>query len=46
MPNVIARTWEYWTLRLQAAGALPPRRSAKQAARRGKTKAKSKAGRR
>lgn len=26
MPNVVTRTWEYWTMRLEAAGAMPPRR--------------------
>ena len=25
MPIVVARTWEYWSMRLKAAGALPPR---------------------
>ena len=29
MPTVVSRTWEYWSLRLAAAGALPPRRGAK-----------------
>lgn len=31
MPNVISRTWEYWSTRLQAAGGMPPkaRRAAK-----------------
>jgi hypothetical protein len=24
LPNVTARTWEYWSMRLKAAGALPP----------------------
>jgi HCOMODA/2-hydroxy-3-carboxy-muconic semialdehyde decarboxylase len=24
MPGVVARTWEYWSTRLKAAGALPP----------------------
>jgi hypothetical protein len=33
------RTWEYWSLRLKAAGFWPPRRSAK-SARRAKPKAR------
>jgi HCOMODA/2-hydroxy-3-carboxy-muconic semialdehyde decarboxylase len=39
MPNVVTRTWEYWTMRLEAAGAMPPRRSAARAARRPMPKA-------
>jgi ribulose-5-phosphate 4-epimerase/fuculose-1-phosphate aldolase len=27
LPNVVGRTWEYWSMRLEAAGAMPPRRS-------------------
>ena len=39
MPNVVMRTWEYWSVRLAAAGAMPPRRSAKTSARgRGKAR--------
>jgi len=34
LPNVVTRTWEYWSMRLEAAGAMPPRRSAAKAARR------------
>ncbi len=34
MPTVVSRTWEYWSMRLEAAGAMPPRRSAAKAARR------------
>jgi HCOMODA/2-hydroxy-3-carboxy-muconic semialdehyde decarboxylase len=34
MPNVVTRTWEYWSMRLEAAGGLPPRRTAVKAARR------------
>jgi HCOMODA/2-hydroxy-3-carboxy-muconic semialdehyde decarboxylase len=34
LPNVVTRTWEYWSMRLEAAGAMPPRRSAVKAARR------------
>jgi ribulose-5-phosphate 4-epimerase/fuculose-1-phosphate aldolase len=34
LPNVVTRTWEYWTMRLEAAGAMPPRRSAAKASRR------------
>jgi HCOMODA/2-hydroxy-3-carboxy-muconic semialdehyde decarboxylase len=39
MPNVVTRTWEYWSMRLEAAGAMPPRRSAAKAARRAMPKA-------
>jgi ribulose-5-phosphate 4-epimerase/fuculose-1-phosphate aldolase len=43
MPNVVNRTWEYWSLRLAAAGAVPPRRGGKKSApRRGKAKSRSK----
>ncbi|MGB6320932.1 MAG: class II aldolase/adducin family protein, partial [Xanthobacteraceae bacterium] len=34
LPNVVNRTWEYWSMRLEAAGAMPPRRSTAKAARR------------
>jgi ribulose-5-phosphate 4-epimerase/fuculose-1-phosphate aldolase len=34
LPNVVGRTWEYWSMRLAAAGAMPPRKSAAKAARR------------
>ena len=34
MPNVVSRTWEYWSLRLAAAGAMPPRGGVKKAPRR------------
>jgi HCOMODA/2-hydroxy-3-carboxy-muconic semialdehyde decarboxylase len=34
MPNVVTRTWEYWSMRLEAAGGMPPRRSSAKAARR------------
>ena len=34
MPNVVSRTWEYWSLRLAAAGAMPPRRGVKKTVRR------------
>jgi len=37
---VVSRTWEYWSLRLAAAGAMPPRGGAKKAPRR-RGKAKS-----
>jgi hypothetical protein len=30
MPNVVGRTWEYWTMRLEEAGRLPPAAAAKQ----------------
>jgi ribulose-5-phosphate 4-epimerase/fuculose-1-phosphate aldolase len=38
MPNVVTRTWEYWTMRLKAAGAVASRRGAarKSRARTGK----------
>jgi len=26
MPNVVTRTWEYWSMRLKASGAMPPSR--------------------
>jgi ribulose-5-phosphate 4-epimerase/fuculose-1-phosphate aldolase len=29
MPTVVTRTWEYWSMRLKASGAMPPRRSGK-----------------
>jgi len=32
MPTVVTRTWEYWSMRLAASGALPPRRKAAKAA--------------
>jgi hypothetical protein len=34
LPNVVGRTWEYWSVRLEAAGGMPPRRSGVKAARR------------
>jgi len=34
LPTVVTRTWEYWSMRLEAAGAMPPRRSSAKAARR------------
>jgi ribulose-5-phosphate 4-epimerase/fuculose-1-phosphate aldolase len=41
MPNVVTRTWEYWSMRLKASGALPPRRRAAKAPRpRGKAKSR------
>jgi HCOMODA/2-hydroxy-3-carboxy-muconic semialdehyde decarboxylase len=33
MPNVTNRTWEYWTLRLEKAGGLPPRAAGRAKAR-------------
>jgi ribulose-5-phosphate 4-epimerase/fuculose-1-phosphate aldolase len=33
MPNVVTRTWEYWSMRLKAAGAEPSRRGAAQKSR-------------
>jgi HCOMODA/2-hydroxy-3-carboxy-muconic semialdehyde decarboxylase len=29
MPNVVGRTWEYWSMRLGANGAMPPRPAAR-----------------
>jgi ribulose-5-phosphate 4-epimerase/fuculose-1-phosphate aldolase len=34
LPTVVSRTWEYWSMRLEAAGAMPPRRSSVKASRR------------
>jgi ribulose-5-phosphate 4-epimerase/fuculose-1-phosphate aldolase len=34
LPTVVTRTWEYWSMRLQAAGAMPPRRSSGKTERR------------
>ncbi len=34
LPNVVGRTWEYWSMRLEASGGMPPRRSAAKATRR------------
>ena len=34
MPNVVTRTWEYWSMRLSADGALPPPKSRAKASRR------------
>ena len=34
MPNVVTRTWEFWTARLEASGGLPPRRMPAKAPRR------------
>src|SRR5580704_13848995 len=34
LPTVVGRTWEYWSMRLEAAGGMPPRRSGVKAARR------------
>jgi HCOMODA/2-hydroxy-3-carboxy-muconic semialdehyde decarboxylase len=34
MPNVVTRTWEYWSARLEASGELPPRRMPAKAPRR------------
>ena len=38
--TAVARTWEYWSMRLKAAGFWPPRLSKKKASRRGKPKAR------
>jgi len=35
MPNVVGRTWEYWTMRVEQAGLLP-RTKARGSARREK----------
>jgi ribulose-5-phosphate 4-epimerase/fuculose-1-phosphate aldolase len=34
MPNVVTRTWEYWSARLEASGGLPPPRMPAKAPRR------------
>jgi ribulose-5-phosphate 4-epimerase/fuculose-1-phosphate aldolase len=34
MPTVVGRTWEYWSMRLKAAGAMPPHGRAAKATRR------------
>jgi len=34
MPNVVSRTWEYWTMRLEASGVMPPHSSSAKTARR------------
>ena len=39
LPNVVNRTWEYWSMRLEASGGMPPRRSATKTARRPMPKA-------
>jgi ribulose-5-phosphate 4-epimerase/fuculose-1-phosphate aldolase len=39
MPNVVSRTWEYWTMRLEASGAMPPRSSSAKTPRRAILKA-------
>lgn len=39
MPTVVTRTWEYWSMRLQASGAMPPGRSTGKTARRAVPKA-------
>jgi ribulose-5-phosphate 4-epimerase/fuculose-1-phosphate aldolase len=33
MPNVVGRTWEYWSMRLAEAGRLPPRTSSRMSAK-------------
>jgi ribulose-5-phosphate 4-epimerase/fuculose-1-phosphate aldolase len=38
MPNVVSRTWEYWSARLDAGGAMPTRRTAKAPRRDSKAK--------
>jgi HCOMODA/2-hydroxy-3-carboxy-muconic semialdehyde decarboxylase len=40
MPNVVGRTWEYWTMRLDQAGRLPSRVKTRASAR-SKTKRRS-----
>jgi HCOMODA/2-hydroxy-3-carboxy-muconic semialdehyde decarboxylase len=34
LPNVVTRTWEYWSMRLEASGVFPPRRIAAKISRR------------
>jgi ribulose-5-phosphate 4-epimerase/fuculose-1-phosphate aldolase len=47
MPNVVGRTWEYWSMRLDHAGLLPPRsapaRKGAQSSGKGRTKTRGKA---
>jgi len=38
MPNVVTRTWEYWSMRLDAGRAVPPRHGAAKTPRARKTK--------
>jgi HCOMODA/2-hydroxy-3-carboxy-muconic semialdehyde decarboxylase len=38
MPNVVSRTWEYWSTRVHGSGATPPWRAAKPTSRRSKAK--------
>jgi hypothetical protein len=38
MPNVVTRTWEYWSMRLEASGGSPPRRMPAKAPRRTMTR--------
>jgi HCOMODA/2-hydroxy-3-carboxy-muconic semialdehyde decarboxylase len=33
LPNVVGRTWEYWSMRLAEAGRLPPRTSSRMSAK-------------
>jgi hypothetical protein len=40
MPTVVTRTWEFWSLRLAAAGAMPPRRRGVKKSARGGGKAR------
>jgi ribulose-5-phosphate 4-epimerase/fuculose-1-phosphate aldolase len=42
MPNVTNRTWEYWTLRLDKAGGLPPQAKARPRAASGRSKTSGK----
>jgi len=42
LPTVVTRTWEYWSMRLKASGAMPPRRSAAKKAAKALTKKSAK----
>jgi hypothetical protein len=37
LPNVVGRTWEYWSQRLAEAGRLPPRAAARKRKTRSRT---------
>ena len=44
LPNVTNRTWEYWTLRLDKVGGLPPKARPRAASVKGKTSSKKASG--
>jgi ribulose-5-phosphate 4-epimerase/fuculose-1-phosphate aldolase len=41
LPNVVGRTWEYWSVRLEEAGRMPPRPGRKAAAKKSKSRSSS-----